>query len=167
MRKPLSYFAVALVLLAFLPRAHAITVTPPPTPAYVGQIWVGFSVDDSTTLRLELKPSGTGSGVLLTNDAAAHFRVTAWKLTGVTLDVDIRFGTEGDTAHLTGQFTSYLVSYNTTMLPHPERVYEGKLPGPLELSCKELSLRVGLWPESEIQSRLKRVQAEMPPTAPN
>jgi hypothetical protein len=76
-------------------------------------------------------------------------------------DPDIRI------SELAGKFKTYLLSYSTGMLPHPEKVYEGQLPGPLELSFAGNSLRFGLWPERELQQRLKQVRSAASHAAPN
>jgi hypothetical protein len=136
-------------------------MSPPPSREYVAQVWVGFSVDDVVTLRIELKADGTGSGVLLSGDKTRRFQVISWNLNDDALDIAIHFAdAEISASRLSGKFKTHLIAYNTAMLPHPENVYDGHLPGRLELSFGAGGIRFGLWPESELQHRLQRARSE-------
>jgi hypothetical protein len=76
------------------------------------------------------------------------------------LKLSIRFSDpERSSSVLAGTFKTYLLSYTQGMLPHPEKIHERDLPGPLELSFDGGTLRFGLWPERELQERLQRARA--------
>ncbi len=139
--------------------ASAITVSPPPTRQYVSQAWVGFSTDDTYTIRINLSPDGTGAGVLVAGDEAPEqFDVTTWTLTDRALDLSVRFHNPArSVSRITGSFKVYLTSYISGMLPHPERIGASWLPGPLELSMGdgENPVRFGAWPEHELRKLLR------------
>jgi hypothetical protein len=150
-------------LLSLATTAIAIKVSPPPKREYASQVWIGFSVNDGSTLRLDLKPDGTGSGVLLEGDERELFTVTSWTLDQYALRLSVRFtNPEIKVSQMAGKFKTYLHSYTVGMLPNPEKAYERDIPGRLELAFDGSSIRFGLWPESELKDRIRRVSMAAP-----
>src|SRR5438552_16100458 len=85
--------------------AAAITPSLPPSREHVAQAWVGFSVDAASTLRIDLKADGTGSGILLSGDEPKRFQVTAWTLKSDSLELSIHFkDPDIETSRLAGKF---------------------------------------------------------------
>ena len=165
MRIPLNrllsagWWIAALTFVVQPMSASAITVSPPPAKEYVSQVWLGFSIDDRSTLRLDLQSDGTGSGVLVEYEESRSFRITSWSLNGSALALTIEFDASKHMAQrLSGKFKTYLLSYTEGMLPHPEKVYEREIPGRLELAFENSVIRFGLWPEKELLARLERAR---------
>ena len=159
---------------AVVSSSGAITVSPPPEKQYAAQSWVGFSSDDGYTIRLQLVPGGTGSGVVLYyNDPPELFEVSAWRLEDYDLHLSVRFpGPILREATLDGVFKSSVLSYTTTG-PSDERkrgmmnARPSELPGPLELDLTigTRRIRFGAWPEAELARRLESLRkASLPPS---
>ncbi len=161
-----SYFRAVVAIVATLGTAPvaAITVSPPPAREYVAQVWVGFSVDDNYSLRLDLKKDGTGAGSVLSGGESRNIRITSWVQEGDELKIAFNFVDKDKTrGRLVGHFKTYLLSWNSNSLPHPERVHDGKLPGPLELTIEGSGTRFGLWPEKELLELLRQLKSARQP----
>ena len=149
---------IAGALLVGAAAVSAITITPPPPREYVCQTWVALSSDDRYSMRLILKPDGTGLGVLmLYGKTPEQFKVNSWTYEDYSLALSVRFqNREVDITQIDGVFKRRVMSYISGMLTHPERLTADWLPGPLELSFHggQTQFRFGAWPERDLQDTL-------------
>ena len=155
-------FLVSTILLVVSATCLVITVSPPPPRKYVSQTWVAFSSDDNFSIRLALQPDGTGSGVLLPYKAPPEpFNVTSWDYDVYSLTLSVHFrNPKIGISTINGEFKHRVTSYVSSMLPNPERLSAGWLPGPLELSFSrgESQVRFSAWPENELEETLKSLR---------